>query len=343
MIRTIITPIDGSKHAQMALDLGIDLAARYDAELLVLHVGDGNDDVPEDLLNEAARELEAVEAGGEVTGIPTYQPQFLRGLEYMGRVLLRKAREAAEAKGVKRVETMVEAGDPGDRIVQLARERSADLIVMGSRGFGNLKGLVLGSVSHKVFHTAPCSCVTVNRRAGQPPLDGVESILVPTDGSAAGARAVDLATDIAAKYGAQIVVLYAIWRGPSLEQLRASVDTDKLSAIAREELDPARHPVAESLGRGMFPPVVSKRTFKEIGEYVLESARRTAEAKGAQEPKLVLREGDPARTIVNVARRRKVDMIAMGSRGLGAVEGVFAGSVSYKVNHTAPCSCLIVR
>ena len=227
--------------------------------------------------------------------------------------------------------------------MHLAEDRSADLIVMGSRGFGNLKGLVLGSVSHKVFHTAPCSCVTVNRRADQPPLEGIESILVPTDGSPAAGKAVDLASEIAAKYGAELVVLYALWRGPSLGQLRASVDTDKLSAVAREELDPERHPIAEHLASGMFPPVISKRTFKEIGEYVLESARRTAEANGAPAPTLVLREGDPARTIVNVARRRKVDMIAMGSRGLGAVEGVFAGSVSYKVNHTAPCSCLIVR
>ena len=241
------------------------------------------------------------------------------------------------------VETVFEAGDPGERIVAIAKDRSADLVVMGSRGFGNLKGLFLGSVSHKVYHMAPCSCVTVHRRADQPPLDGIETILVPTDGSAQADRAVDLASDIAAKYGAQLVFLYAMWRGPSLEQLRASVDLNHLSDFAHEELDAARHPVAEHVGSGLFPPVLSKRTFKEIGKNVLERARGTAEAKGAPGPTLVLREGDPARTIVNVARRRKVDLIAMGSRGLGTVEGMFTGSVSYKVNHTAPCSRLIVR
>ena len=99
MIRTIVTPIDGSQHADMALDLGIDLAARYDAQLLVLHVGDGNDDVPEDLLNEAARELEAAEAGGEETGIPAYQPQFLRSLEYMGHVHVAQSTRRGRGEG----------------------------------------------------------------------------------------------------------------------------------------------------------------------------------------------------------------------------------------------------
>ena len=343
MIRTIVTPIDGSQHADMALDLGIDLAARYGAHLILLHVGDGNDDVPEALYATAARELEEVEAGGQETGIPSYQPQYLRGLEYMGQMLLRDARARAEAKGVAQVETAFVKGEAGERIIQIATDRSANLIVMGSRGFGTLKGLVLGSVSNKVFHLAPCSCVTVKRRDAEPALDGVGTILVPTDGSASAGKAVDLAGDIAAKYGARVVLLYAMWRGPSLEQLRNSVDIAALSRRARDELDPARHPIAEHAGAGLFPPLVTTRTFKEIGRQVLESASQAIKTKGAPEPHTVLREGDPARTIVNVAGRRKADLIAMGSRGLGMVEGLFAGSVSYKVNQASRCSCLIVR
>lgn len=343
MIQTILTPIDGSIPAQMALDLSTDLAARYDTQLILLHVGGAAGDVPEVIYNAALHELEEVEKGGQETGIPAYQPRHLQVLEYMGRMLLRNAREQAEGKGVKNVETIIDVGDPGDRIIQRAKERSADLIVMGSRGFGNLKGLVLGSVSHKVFHLAPCSCVTVNRRDGQPPLDGVDRMVVPTDGSAQSAKAVELASEIAGKYGAKMILLYVMWRGPSLEQLRASVDTDQLSVAARDELDPAKHPVAEHLSSGFMPPVVSKGTLTEIGEQVLERGRKTAEANGVQDLELVLRDGDPARTIVGVAEHQKADMIAMGSRGLSGVEGFLTGSVSYKVNHSAPCSCLIVR
>ena len=43
----------------------------------------------------------------------------------------------------------------------MARGRKVDAIVMGSRGLGDLESLLLGSVSHKVAHAAPCSCVIV--------------------------------------------------------------------------------------------------------------------------------------------------------------------------------------
>ncbi|MCP4878263.1 MAG: universal stress protein, partial [Gammaproteobacteria bacterium] len=44
-----------------------------------------------------------------------------------------------------------------------------------------------------------------------------------------------------------------------------------------------------------------------------------------------------------VAKSEQADLITMGSRGLGGAEGLLSGSVSYKVNHSAPCNCLVVR
>ncbi len=343
MIQTIVTPIDGSTHAQMALDLSVDLAARYDAQLILLHVGVRDDNVPGELYESASRALEEAERSNQETGVQPHDSRHLRILEHMGHRLLRNAQEQAEGKGVRRVETVIDAGDAGERILHHATHRSADLILMGSRGLGELKELVLGSVSHKVFHLAPCSCVTVHRRDGQPALEGISCILVSTDGSKQADRAVDLASEVASKYGAKLVILYVMWRGPSLEQFRASIDMDQLSEGARKDLDPARHPIAEHMSSAFIPPVVPKATQQEIGEQVLARGRQTAEAKGVRDPILVLKDGDPARTIVNVAQREQADLITMGSRGLGGVEGHLAGSVSYKVNHAARCSCMIVR
>ena len=47
-------------------------------------------------------------------------------------------------------------------IIDEARRKAADLIVMGSRGLGAVAGLAFGSVSQKVVHQAPCSVVTVS-------------------------------------------------------------------------------------------------------------------------------------------------------------------------------------
>ena len=62
--------------------------------------------------------------------------------------------------GVKEVETVIAAGDP-TQAIETAKARNVDTIVIGSRGLGDLQGLLLGSVSHKVAQMAPCTCIIV--------------------------------------------------------------------------------------------------------------------------------------------------------------------------------------
>ncbi|MBW1691455.1 MAG: universal stress protein [Deltaproteobacteria bacterium] len=52
-------------------------------------------------------------------------------------------------------------GDPAERIIDYAKEHDVDIIVIGSRGLGTFKGLLLGSVSNKVTHRADRTCVIV--------------------------------------------------------------------------------------------------------------------------------------------------------------------------------------
>lgn len=55
-----------------------------------------------------------------------------------------------------RVVTEVQVGEPAEEIVDLARLEGYELIVLGCRGIGQMKELLIGSVSHRVLHTAPC-------------------------------------------------------------------------------------------------------------------------------------------------------------------------------------------
>ena len=70
-------------------------------------------------------------------------------------------RRQAESAGITKVKGLVEDGDPAHRIVEVAQREGADLIVMGLRDLGDLKGLLLGSVTHKVAQAATCACLTV--------------------------------------------------------------------------------------------------------------------------------------------------------------------------------------
>jgi nucleotide-binding universal stress UspA family protein len=70
------------------------------------------------------------------------------------------AQERARLSGVP-LETVLVTGDPAERISELARERNARLVAIGTRGYGTVRSLLLGSVSAAVLRRAPCPVLVV--------------------------------------------------------------------------------------------------------------------------------------------------------------------------------------
>jgi nucleotide-binding universal stress UspA family protein len=79
---------------------------------------------------------------------------------YAGDIVADAKARAIEA-GVTPKEAIIKRGQPARSIVEFAKDRGIAAIVMGSRGTGDMEGLLLGSVSHKVTSLAPCTCITV--------------------------------------------------------------------------------------------------------------------------------------------------------------------------------------
>jgi nucleotide-binding universal stress UspA family protein len=175
MIKTIVVPTDGSAHAKKAIDLAADIAEKYGARLVILHVmmrHTSESDI-EVLSRENAmpasleekfkdlREsyLEMAAAAYDAGPIAILVPDEI--LSEVGNLVLDNARMRAESKGVKNLTTQLLDGPAADKIVAAAEKENADMIVMGSRGLGNIAGLLMGSVSHKVSHLAKCTVVAV--------------------------------------------------------------------------------------------------------------------------------------------------------------------------------------
>jgi len=175
MIKTIVVPTDGSAHAKLAIELAADIAQKFGARLVILHVLLRNaseyelealcaeNKMPESLAKkfEDLREdyLKVVTLYYVAGPTPIIVPDDI--LMEAGNLLLENARRWAESKGVKEIETHTVDGAPADKIVAVAEKEDADMIVMGNRGLGNVAGLVMGSVSHKVNHLFKRTCVLV--------------------------------------------------------------------------------------------------------------------------------------------------------------------------------------
>ncbi len=147
MIRTILVPTDGSPEADKAVSLAGQLARQHGAKVVLLHALPdlSQEHVPADYSKLA--DAEHKDLGDMLTAV--------------GHEILRTAEARLRALGLEDVTTTLPRGPAAQAILDHARQHSADLIVMGSRGLGNIGGLMLGSVSHKVNHLAPCSCLTV--------------------------------------------------------------------------------------------------------------------------------------------------------------------------------------
>jgi nucleotide-binding universal stress UspA family protein len=145
-----------------------------------------------------------------------------------------------------------------------------------------------------------------------------KTILVATDGSEHADKALDIACDMAQKWGSKLLVL-AVYRHHSMP-----ASTHSLIGGATE----------------IEPP---DTTLGKLAREIVQAAVVRARERGVQQVEGLARRGPPARTIVQVAKERGADAIAMGSRGLGAAEGFFLGSVSHKVSSLAECTCITVK
>lgn len=149
----------------------------------------------------------------------------------------------------------------------------------------------------------------------------IRRILVPVDGSEHAARAIDLAADIALKYGCPRDLLHV-----------------------QTELGSARIPRAlESYVQLEHAEMSEAELLRQAGAELLAQAKARARKAGVQAVGTVLVAGDAAAGIAEHARANDVDLIVMGRRGLGGLGGLLLGSVSHKVAQSAPCACMTVK
>lgn len=204
-------------------------------------------------------------------------------------------------------------GHPSASLV--AASEGAALLVVGAHSEDHPPGTLVGSVAFAVTVHARCPVAIV--RGAPPSRAGVgRPVVVGVDGSRSATAAVLEAADLAARSGAELVVVSA-WRSPVLTRWEADPDepgrqrrTSQLRRLAAESVASAEADRARHVHPGL---AVSTRVL----------------------------EGAPARLLAELSP--DVGALVVGSRGHGGFAGLLLGSVTRRLVHEASCPVLVVR
>jgi nucleotide-binding universal stress UspA family protein len=139
MFNHILLGVDGSEHALHAAKTAADLARSMKSEILRIVV--------------------AFEAVPSYLGEPNLQTAITARMKEAEGILQKAIEAVGEIPG--EVHTELLEGSPAEAILDVAKTRKNDLIVIGSRGRGRLAGALLGSQSQKVMQYAPCPVLIV--------------------------------------------------------------------------------------------------------------------------------------------------------------------------------------
>jgi len=146
----------------------------------------------------------------------------------------------------------------------------------------------------------------------------IKKILVATDASAASSRAISYAAQLSVQHEAELLILNVILDMQLPAELKQAPEFESFNS-ARDDL------------------------MRQAADRILADARDKARKEGAKNIQTAIGSGDPATSISGFARRRKVDLIVVGTRGLSKLSASPMGSVSRKLLDLTQINCLVVK
>lgn len=234
------------------------------------------------------------------------QEEIKAQLQQEGEAILDEARKHLPADFFQ-VQRVHQIGHPVDVIVESARSARSNLIMLGARGLGPMKELILGSVSHRVLMHAPCSTMIIKT-----PLIQLRKILLPIEGREDAEAALQFLALQPFRPPVEVEV-FAVWPQPQLSWPTTVGQSDLLESQAIEE------------ARERMKSITDRLTQMNIGNQAHVGI------------------GSPAYAILEQAKASQSDLIMMGTHGRGGLSRFLIGSVSHSVLHQAPCPVLIVH
>jgi nucleotide-binding universal stress UspA family protein len=149
MIKKLLVAVDGSSHSLKAVDFASAIAACCKARVIILNVVKAHN------VQRHSAELRKYAELEDISGVD------LDALKSIANDLVAHAETRSRKKGVGDIVTQVQEGPVARTIIACAQKNDVDMIVIGSRGLGNIEATLRGGVSHRVELLAKCPVLTV--------------------------------------------------------------------------------------------------------------------------------------------------------------------------------------
>lgn len=150
----ILVPLDGSEHSLRALETAIEIAKKFDGNITLIHVYSVS--VAPVIMPEPT----TLTPSGVPVMAPAEVSKMVDAARDVGNQILTDEKRKVESQNIQ-VETALKEGNTVQEITKVANEGKFDLIVMGVKGIGKLRELLVGSVSEGVIKHASCPVLVV--------------------------------------------------------------------------------------------------------------------------------------------------------------------------------------
>ncbi len=295
----MLIAVDGSEFAEWSVQMLEAIAGRPPDSVTLLHVVDSAS------LKSSARKHAALSKQA-IAAMTKAGDQILRRFEGLAKLALKQA----TTKPRTEIDTMLAHGRVADTIAKVAKQKKADLLVVGSRGLTDAEHYLLGSVSRKVSALAVCPVLVVKR-----PLTALKQVLFAADTSKHSQGACSFLCKRFLPDSAHVIVTSVV--EPAVTELA----TKYLSRDQVEQISAPKRLAAEQM------------VEKLRARFLADNYAVTATVHLDHVTDALLRQ----------AAARDIDLLVAGSRGLTGSERLQLGSVSETLLKYAPCSVLIVR
>jgi nucleotide-binding universal stress UspA family protein len=308
MYRSILVPLDGSSFGEHALPLALRLARQSGAGLQIVHVHGS----PAPLYAE---------------GDPTYSAEVDAAMRKNEQAYLDRIVERLASMSRTPVQAALLEGPIGEALEERVRQTNVSLVVLTTHGHGLLARAWLGSVADELVRRLPVPVLALRPNDAKVDLAreaGVRRICIALDGSEHSERIVGPALELGCLLGAEYTLVQVI---------KPDVLGQHDAAATNQGLDPW---LMQQLQEGHEGEQARAKAYLEC---VAESLR----ARSLKVETRVLSHDQPAVAILEEAKARRADLLALATHGRSGLPRLFLGSVADKVVRGACIPVLLVR